>query len=420
MPRQPSLRKNIAALYVVQFSNYLMPLVTLPWLTRMLGPEGFGRLNFCLAVNACFVLLADYGFNLSATREIAVHGHDRAARSAIFWNTLFAKALLGTAGLPLLLLLSLGFERLAAERGLLLIGYLLVLGNVLTPTWYFQGTERQAQLSAVLVGVRLLSVPALLLLVHSPADTGTAVAVSAGIPVVTGALCLGLLARERSLDAPRLHPAGVLGVLGEGWHLFLSTASTSLYGMTNTVLLGMLSGNTAVGYYSAADKAVQAAQGLLTPINQSVYPRISRLMGESRQQAFALIHRVLLLQGGLALALSLALFAAAPLAVRLAFGADYGATVETLRWLAFLPFLVGLSNVFGIQTMLPLGMKRSFTAVLLAAGLLNVLALLLLAPRHGAAGAAMAVCGTELFVTVAMALVLMRAEVPLFRRVQAA
>lgn len=419
MPPQPSLRKNIAALYLVQFTTYLVPLLTLPWLTRALGPEGFGRLNFCLAVNGYFVLLADYGFNLSATREVALHAGDRQARSAIFWNTLFAKALLGAAGLPLLLLLSLCFERLAAERGLLLTGYLLVLGNVLTPTWYFQGTERQARLSAVLVGVRLLSVPALVLLVRGPADTGLAVAVSAAIPVAVGLLCLAQLARERSLEAPRLDPAGVRGVLREGWHLFLSTASTSLYGMTNTVLLGLLAGNTAVGYYSAADKMAQAAQGLLAPVNQSVYPRISRLMGESRQQAFALIHRVLLAQGGLALLLSLALFAAAPLAVRLAFGADYGATVEALRWLAFLPLLVGLSNVFGIQTMLPLGMKRSFTAVLLAAGLLNVGALLLLAPTRGAVGAAMAVCGTELFVTVVMALVLLRAEVPLFRRVPA-
>lgn len=420
MQRQPSLRRNIAALYVVQFTNYLVPLLTLPWLTRALGPEGFGRYSFCLAVNGYFVLLADYGFNLSATREIALHGADRRARSAIFWNTFFAKALLGSAGLPLLLLLSCGFARLAAERGLLLTGYLLVLGNVLTPTWYFQGTERQALLSAVLVAVRLLSVPALVWLVRSPADMGPAVAISAGIPVAVGLLCLAVLAREGGVDRVHLDPGGVLGVLREGWHLFLSTASTSLYGISNAVLVGLLAGNVAVGYYSAAERLAQAAQGLLIPLSQSVYPRISRLMGESRQRAFELIHRVLLAQGGLSLALSLGLFGAAVVVVRLVYGPAYAAAVEPLRWLAFLPFLVGLSNVFGIQTMLPLGMKRTFTAVLLAAGLLNVLALLLLAPARGATGGAIALFGTELFVTVAMALVLLRAEVPLFRRLRPA
>ncbi len=77
----PSLRKNVAALYGVQIASYAAPLVTLPWLTRTLGPSGFGQVSFCMAVTNYFVLFADYGFNLSATRQIAVHSDDRAGRS---------------------------------------------------------------------------------------------------------------------------------------------------------------------------------------------------------------------------------------------------------------------------------------------------------------------------------------------------
>ena len=107
IPQLPSLRRNIRALYVIQLSNYIAPLLTLPWLTRVLGPAQFGRLGFCLAVSNYLVLLADYGFNLSATRAIAVHAGDFAVRTRIFWNTMAVKALLAALGLLLLLTLTL-------------------------------------------------------------------------------------------------------------------------------------------------------------------------------------------------------------------------------------------------------------------------------------------------------------------------
>src|SRR6202034_4733263 len=99
----PSLRKNIASLYAVQMASYLAPLVTLPWLTRVLGPSGFGQLSFCGAVIGYFVLFADYGFNYSATRQIALLYGDRAGRSKVFWNTITVKGLLAIAGFPCLL-----------------------------------------------------------------------------------------------------------------------------------------------------------------------------------------------------------------------------------------------------------------------------------------------------------------------------
>lgn len=139
-------------------------------------------------------------------------------------------------------------------------------------------------------------------------------------------------------------------------------------------------------------------------------------MHESRSDAFLLIRRLLLLLGGAALSLSIFLFATAPVLVRVLYGAAYYPVVPVLRWLSPLPFLVALSNVFGIHTMLPLGMKRTFSGILILAGTLNILALLALARLFGPAGAAAAVLSTELFVTVVMAIKLRRHDVPIFGR----
>jgi PST family polysaccharide transporter len=289
MPQPPSLRKNVASLYAVQIASYAAPLATLPWLTRVLGPAGFGQLAFCSAVIAYFVLFADYGFNYSATRAVALHSHDRVGRSKVFWNTIIAKALLATAGFPCLLLLTVLFDKFAAERPLLLINYLTVLGTVLTPTWYFQGTERQTVLSGITIAVRLISVPAVFMLVRSTQDLRTAVAISSGLPVIGGVLCLAFLFKDEQIDALRLDGRDLIRVLQDGWHLFVSTASISLYGATNSVVLGLLAGNTAVGHYSAAEKLIQAAQGMLVPINQSFHASraSSENPGTPRLRSFA-------------------------------------------------------------------------------------------------------------------------------------
>jgi PST family polysaccharide transporter len=414
MPRKPSLRKNIAALLAVQIASYAAPLVTLPWLTRVLGPANFGRLSFCVAVTSYFVLFADYGFNLSATRQIAVLSEDRAGRSRVFWNTMTVKALLATAGFPLLLLLTLCGHRFAEERTLLLINYLTVLGAVLTPTWYFLGTERQAVLSGITIAVRVMSIPAILIFVRSSKDVQTAALIPSGMTVVGGFLCLLVLLKDRQLERIRINRADLAAAFRDGWHLFVSTASISLYQATNTVVLGLVAGNTAVGHYSAAEKVVQACQGLLAPLGQSVYPRISRLMRESRAAAFALIRKVLKIQGTAAMALSVLLFVLAHPLIRLIYGPDYEETVGVLHWLAVLPLLVGLSNVFGVQTMLAMGMNRLVSRILVIAGAANLAALFVLTHWFGAVGAAMAVAGTELFVTVAMALILRRRNLPVF------
>ncbi len=415
MPRAPSLRKNVAALYAFQIASYGAPLAILPWLTRVLGPAGFGRIGFCGAVTGYFVLLAAYGFNFSATRQVATRWDDRAGRSKVFWTTLAVKTLIACAGLPCLMLLTFCAHQFAEQRLLLFVSYLTVFGTVLTPAWYFQGTERQAVLSGITIAVRIASIPAVFLLVRSASDVYVAALITSGVTVVVGCLCLGYLVKIDELDRIHFDGADLLSVLKDGWHLFLSTASMSLYQTTNTVVLGLVSGTVAVGHYSAAEKMIQAAQGLRAPINQSVYPRVSGLMKESRAAAFALVRRVLRIQGSIALALSVLLFAAAPPLIRIAYGSAYEETISVLRWLAFLPFLVGLSNVLGIHTMLAMGMNKVVSTILLTAGAINVAALYVLTHWFGAVGAAMSVVGTEFLITAAMALILKRRNIPVFK-----
>lgn len=411
-----SLLHNILSLLSLQGANYLLPLLTLPYLVRTLGTEAYGRLGFSLAFIQYFVLLADYGFNLSATRAIAQHQQDRQRVSQLFWNVTACKLLLGLIGFGILLLLSQLIPTLKAVQDVLLAAYLLVLGSILFPVWLFQGMETMGRIAICSLLAKALVVPTTFLFVHHPEDAWLAATIQGATTVAAGLLAIGFIHRERWIVWARPTLNGLKEQLAEGWHVFLSTAAISLYTASTTVILGFLAGNTAVGHFVAADKIRQAAQGLISPVSQAVYPRVNALMQQDRHAAFQMIRRLLWGQGGATLLLSLLLMGFAPLIVELAYGAGHQDTVTVLRWLAPLPFVIGLSNVLGIQTMLTLGMKQLFSRILLASGLCNLILIVPLSLYQGETGAATAVLITECLVTCTMGWALYTRQIPLFKK----
>jgi len=209
--------------------------------------------------------------------------------------------------------------------------------------------------------------------------------------------------------------ASVVKAFREGWHAFLSTAAISLYTTSNSVVLGFLAGNAAVGYFSAADKIRIAAQSLIGPLSDAVYPRINALFTQDGSKAYTLIRKLLCVQACAMLLLSIVLFFGAGPIVRIVMGHGFENSIGVLQCMALIPFLVGLSNVLGIQTMLTLGMKEKLSQILLFSGAFNIAVLIPLVLLYREKGAALAVLATELLVTVSMAWYLRKQEIPVFR-----
>ena len=192
----------------------------------------------------------------------------------------------------------------------------------------------------------------------------------------------------------------------EGWHLFVSSASVSLYANTNVFLVGMLAGNVQAGYFSAADRLVRATNGLVAPITQAVFPDVSSLAPRSSEAALVFIGRSLKWMSGLSLLPVIAIFVfARPIAV-LCFGNSADGAISVMRWIALLPLLVSVTSVLGVLTMLTFGLDKQFRRILIAAGVLNLAVAVPLISRFAAQGAGASVLLTEAFVTVTMGLIL--------------
>ena len=400
------VKKNILALFSLQLASYALPLVTMPYLVRVLGPENYGRIAFAQAIIHYFLVFTDYGFNLSATRQSSLHRNEPLILSRLFFAVMLIKLILLILGYFVLLCVLALVPGFGQGRGLYTVVYLSVVGSVIFPVWLFQGLERMRAVTACTIAAQIVATIAIFALIHQPDDYLLAATIQASTSIFAGAIALIML---RQLTSIRWMWPGwkyTWEVMADGWQVFLSTAALSLYTNTNTVILGLLINPTAVGYFAAAERLIRAVQGLLSPVSQSVYPYLARLSAQSKNLALIFIKRLLRLQGVVTLVLSIALFSLAGPLVNTVLGPEFESCEELIEWMAFLPFIIGISNVFGIQTMLNFNMKQSFSRILISSGLLNILLVLPLASRYGVQGAAMSVLVTELSVTVAMALAL--------------
>ena len=124
-------------LYAVQIGSYVFPLIALPYLTRVLAPARFGLISFAQSFMWYFVTLTEYGFNLTATRQIAVHRDDPEAVSRVFSSVMLTKLILTVIGFAIMLVVVFATPKLRADWLLYVVSFLSVVGNFLFPVWFF-------------------------------------------------------------------------------------------------------------------------------------------------------------------------------------------------------------------------------------------------------------------------------------------
>lgn len=409
-PARPERRllQNIAALSFLQVVMLVLPLLTVPFLTRVMGVDAWGRFALAQVVLNCFCQITAWGFGWSATRKVSALRHDHDALARVLVATWQAQWLLGLAALLVLVPLILCLPFLRADSSLYAAGAGMIIGGVLFPSWFFSGLERMRESAWMQIVARVVVVALTFMLIRGPQDVVLLMAITSLGAILPGVFGLYWLRSHFRIDWRASSLRAALAELRDGATLFLSTLSVSFYTTAVPVLLGALAGPAAVAYYSLADRARQAGNAVLAPIAQALFPRMSLLFAQDRAAALHLLRRSGALIVLVALCLSATLWLAAPLIIKILGGQAFLPAVIVLRWLAVLPLVVSLSNIFGVQIMLPNHENRAFTLILGGAGLLSLLIMQPLIAADGALGAALSALITELAVTLAMAIYLAR------------
>jgi PST family polysaccharide transporter len=371
---------------VLQVANYILPFITVPYLTRVLGPYNYGLIGFAAALINYFTILTGYGFSLSATKEISLNRDDRERISRIFSSVMIIKSALLALSLILLLVIVYSFNKFRADAGVYLFSFGLVVGNVLFPVWLFQGMERMKYITYINLAGRVALTAAIFVFVSKQGDYALYVILSSVTAVLVGIaslLCAMRVFRIRfvlpSFDELRREAI-------EGWYVFVSSISVVLYTSSTTVILGLFTNNTVVGYFTGADKIRQAIQGLFAPVFQTLYPYVNKLAHDSKEEALKFIRKEVLYFGLIGSFICVLVFINAEFLVGAILGKEYSASVDLLRILAFAPVLVILGNILTVQCLLSLGLERDYSIIYMFSSVIGVMTMILLTYLYEARG----------------------------------
>ena len=415
MSNKKILFTNLFSLSGIQVVNYIVPVLVVPYIVRIIGPDYYGLVNFAQAFVLYFVLIVNYGFDFSATREIAVNRNSKENLSNIFSSVMLAKAVLFLISLLVFIPIVFLVPKFNKDIELFFFAYLIIIGNIFLPIWLFQGLEKLARLSVFNFIIKMIYAVSIFLLINKKEDYLLIPLILSVSQIIAGAAAF--IYSVKVFNISLLFPGikETKKALKEGWNLFLSNVSINLYTTSNIVILGLFSTNLSVGYFAASSKIINVVQALLLlPMNQAFFPRISSVINHSKDDGIVLLKKLTFAVGIILFIASLLIFIFSDLIIKIIFGSKFIDAAVSLRIMAFLPLIIGLSNVFGVQGMINLKLDRQFLALTFTGALISITLNLILVPAYFENGTALSWLITEIFITVSFFIVLLNNRINLF------
>lgn len=265
---------NFFSLVLLQGANYILPLIILPYLVRVLGAEKFGLVMFAQSFAVFFNVFVDFGFNISGTREISLARENKVKVGAIFSAIMIIKLGLLIVAFSLLFLITNLFTRFSIDAEIYLLSFGVVIGQALFPIWFFQGVEKMKIVTFVNILSKVIFTVLVFFLINTELDYHKVPIFNSLGFIVSGLLGFLLSFKYFEFTLPSIKL--IKQLLTDSFSLFVSNLASSCYTASNVFILGLFSGNTIAGVYSAMEKLILAVKNVYVPLYQALYPWVSR------------------------------------------------------------------------------------------------------------------------------------------------
>jgi PST family polysaccharide transporter len=388
------IAKNYVALLFIQGANFILPLIIFPYLVRTLGSEKYGLVMVAQSVALFLTIIVDFGFNISATREVANLKNNKEKLSQFYWNVFSIKLALIVITFLLLLGLIICVDKFRIDPLVYLFSFGLVLGQAIFPTWFFQGIEKMQVITIVNVAAKLFFTISLFFVVLSPADYEY-------VPIFNGLgfVISGLFGFVFSLQYVKFvfpKRSQVKKIIENSSSLFFSNFAVSLYTSCNTLILGFFAGDSIAGVYASMEKLILAIKSMYAPLYQAIFPNLST---KPYDEIRSYIDKMRIPIGFLGLVISIIIFFGAKQILMLAFDdaliVGYSLVFQILGLISILSSL----NMLYVTLYFPSIKKYKIRMkILISGGFLNLIIALSLVKFYTIYGVAISAVTTELFI----------------------
>ncbi len=392
-----SIRKNFLHNILFILSNILFPIISFSYSSRIIGPEGIGKVQFIITFAQYFVMVAALGIPAYGVREVAKARGDRNKLNKLFSELLVINIISSVVLLIIYLVIIFSVHWFHPDLTFYILSGIIVLSGFSVIDWFFIGTEQFHFLSIRSIAIKAVSIIALLLFVKSPHDLLVYFLITLFSLIGNNIWNLTNLKGQISFQIRKLELRKHLPVL---FTLFSTSLAISIYTMVDTLFLGFLTDDTAVGFYTAAIRLTKIAIPLATSLGTVLIPSITQsivskdhvLLQKLTDQSFSFICL-------LAIPITFGLFLYASEFIAVFSGVKFLEAVPTMQIAAPLVFFIGLGAIFGQQLLIPSGYEKGYFFATIWGMIASVILYLCLIPLFRDKGAAVATVTGEFVVS---------------------
>lgn len=382
-----------------QLLNICMPLITTPYVARVLGADGVGRYSYTQSVVTFLFLIGSLGTAMYGQREVAYAGNNKEKRSRIFWEILLLRTL--ALGIVLLFFITLIIP-FSKYRLLYLIQIIDIIAVLCDISWFFQGIEEFGKTVFRNAIIKLLTVCLVFLLVKSADDLPIYI-ICMSLPILIGNLSIWLYL-PNYIILIKIFNLHCFKHLKNALMLFLPQIAIQLYTVLDKTMLNWLGHNEFEnGYYEQAQKIIRVSLAIVTALGPVMASRIAYTYNNEQKSNSSIrkyMQKSVTFVWAIGLPATLGLVAIADMFVPIFYGTGYDRVIILIKLMSLLNVIIGISNVIGVQYLVPTNQQNVLTVSVLLGAAVNILLNTVLIPYYQSLGAAIATVIAEFCVTV--------------------
>ena len=389
--------KNFITNLIKILVNLIFPLITFPYISRILLPEGIGRITYVQSINNYFLLFINLGIPLYGIREIAKVRNNKLEKSKVFSEIFFLNIITTILGVVVYICFY-NLNIIKNDKEIFLIFSLVLLFNFLSVDWFFQGIEDYKYITVRTVIIKILSTLFLFVFIKKSSDIYIY-----SIIVVFSLVGSNFFNIVRALKLVQLKLKGlnIKRHLKGIFIIFSMNLAVSIYTNLDSVMLGSYGSKYSLGIYSAAIKIIALVIGIVTSLGAVLLPRISNYIEEKKEDEIKkILEKTFSFLLFLIIPSIIGLYFTANEIILLFAGKEYLEGITTLKILSLIILFIGFSNFIGMQILYPRGEEKKVFYSVLVGAIINFSLNLYLIPRYYQNGAAFATCVAEFTVVV--------------------
>lgn len=330
---------NFGYLSLLQVAGYVFPLISMPYLARVIGADGFGKIAFASAIVVWIQTISDWGFNLTATRDVAQNRDDKELVSRIISNVLWARSILTLLSGIILLAVVLLVPYLRENADIIFVTFLLVPGHILFPEWFFQAIEKMKYTILFNLLLKLVFTVAVFVFIHKREDYLIQPLLTTIGYLLCGFGALYLIFKKWGYTLYKPQGTEILKTIRNSTDVFINNLMPNLYNSFSVMLLGFFGGSTANGIYDGGNRFPVIFYQFQSVLSRAFYPFLSRR--PDKHSFYAKLNIASALIGAVFLILL------SPLVIKIMLGDEFEKSVVVMQILSFSVVFLAMDYTYG-------------------------------------------------------------------------